>query len=102
LFGWLGSQWPGAELCTEYSFSCPRDNGQIVTGRIDLVVDTRDGLAIIDHKLVHAFSTLDELSTSGWVAQLAAYAEGLARATGRSVRGTWVNLPVEGTIVRVA
>jgi ATP-dependent exoDNAse (exonuclease V) beta subunit len=102
LLGWLGSQWPGAELCTEYSFSCPRDNGQIVTGRIDLVVDTRDGLAIIDHKLVHAFGTLDDLTTSGWVAQLDAYAEGLARATGRSVRGAWVNLPVEGTILRVA
>jgi len=101
LFEWLGSQWPGAELCTEYSFSSPMDNGQITTGRIDLVVDTGDGLVIIDHKLVHVFGTPDSLTTSGWVAQLNAYANGLARATGRPVSGAWVNLPVEGTVVRV-
>jgi ATP-dependent exoDNAse (exonuclease V) beta subunit len=102
LFSWLESKWPGAELCTEYSFSSIKDNGQIITGRIDLVVDTSDGLAIIDHKLVHAFGAMDSPTKSGWVAQLDAYAKGLARATGRPISSAWVNLPVEGSIVRVA
>ena len=59
LLGWIGSQWPGAELCTEYSFTSPLDNGQLATGRIDLIVDTAEGLVIVDHKLVHAFGKLD-------------------------------------------
>lgn len=101
LFGWIGSQWPWAELCTECSFTSSMDNGQIATGRIDLIVDTAEGLVIIDHKLVHAFGKLDAQTRSGWVSQLDAYASSLARATGRPVCGVWVNLPIEGTIVRV-
>ena len=51
LFAWIAATWPGSEVYAEYPVSATLDNGQRVVGRIDLLIRTTDGLAVMDQKL---------------------------------------------------
>ena len=101
LFSWISPTWPGSDLCAEYPVSARLDNGQRVVGRIDLLIRTADGLVVMDHKLAgNSDGKLEEIVAT-WAAQLALYATAIARVNGKPPMGTWLNLPLEGSAVRV-
>jgi ATP-dependent helicase/nuclease subunit A len=60
--------------------------GRVVEGFIDLVVDTDEGLVIVDYKTDSARSAADiETKVHHYTPQIRAYAQALALATGRKV-----------------
>ena len=60
--------------------------GRVVEGIINLVVDTDDGLVIVDYKTDSTRSAADiEAKVRHYTPQIRAYAQALALATGRKV-----------------
>lgn len=99
---WLRARWPNCRRLAEVPIEAVMPNGQVLVGRIDLLIETPDGWALLDYKA-------SPLPGSRWVelateygGQLAAYAEAVRLATGRPVRESWLVLPVAGGAVRVA
>jgi hypothetical protein len=61
-------------------------SGRVVEGIIDLIVDTDDGLVIVDYKTDSAQSAADiTAKTRHYTPQIRAYAQALALATGRKI-----------------
>jgi ATP-dependent helicase/nuclease subunit A len=102
LFSWISSTWPGSDLCAEYPVSARLDNGQRVVGRIDLLIRTAGGLVVMDHKLAGNSDGKVQEIVATWAPQLALYATAIARVSGKPPVGTWLNLPLEGSAVRVS
>jgi ATP-dependent helicase/nuclease subunit A len=88
-------------LHAEYPVHYSNDSGQLISGWIDLLVETAEGFVLIDHKASpRARSDWEEIAL-GYAGQLAAYAEGIARATGRSVISRWIHFGVTGGLVSI-
>lgn len=69
------ARWTIRRALAEYPFAHTLPNGQRLTGRIDLLLDTDEGWVIIDHKSNPApREKLSELATE-YLPQLTAYAE---------------------------
>ena len=71
-------------------------------GRIDLLLETRDGWVILDHKANPAPRDRWDQVAQEYGGQLSVYADALARATGRSVAEAWIVLPVGAGAIQVA
>ncbi|MEZ5571090.1 MAG: UvrD-helicase domain-containing protein [Halioglobus sp.] len=85
----------------EYPIHYTNDNGQIVSGWIDLLLETAEGFVLIDHKASpRARSDWEEIAL-GYSGQLEAYAEGVVRGTGKPVVSRWVHFGVTGGVVEL-
>ena len=101
LHQWIGQRWSKYTAYPEYPVQSTLLNGQIMNGRIDLLLDTPEGWVLFDHKLnPQGSSTWDDLARKN-AGQLDAYATAITLATGRPVVECWLFLPVSGGIVRV-
>jgi len=101
LWGWLETRFPRARLHREWPVAERQAAGTVVAGTADLIVRSRAGITLIDHKTFTGDEdvTLDRaLSCSG---QLAGYASAIRAATGHEVASTWIHLPVLGRLVEV-
>jgi ATP-dependent helicase/nuclease subunit A len=88
-----------------YRAECPihysTDDGQVVSGWIDLLIETDEGFILIDHKASpRARSDWGEIAL-GYSGQLEAYAAGITRATGKPVVSRWIHFAVTGGLVEV-
>jgi ATP-dependent helicase/nuclease subunit A len=107
LRAWASAKWPGAVWRREVPVDAfVRDGAgreRRVRGILDLLLETSDGVVIIDHK------TFPGTTEAAWRAkcatfapQLRTYAEVVARAGSRPVLGCWVHLPVGGGMVKIS
>ena len=86
---------------TELPIRYQNIHGQLLNGWIDLLVETRNGYIIIDHKASpRARSDWEEVALS-YSGQLAAYAKAVSRSTAKPVAGCWVHFGVTGGLVEV-
>lgn len=101
LHTWISERWPGATGIAEVPVQMQLKNGQVMNGRIDLILDTPDGWVLIDHKssplATERWSTLAPL----YGGQLEAYAEAIQAATDRPVVGMWLYLPVAAGVIQI-
>lgn len=74
-------------------------SGQSLSGRVDLLVEAPDGLAVYDHKSFPGGQERWEGMVTDYAPQLAAYAAVLAEATGRPVFRRALHLPIAGVIL---
>jgi hypothetical protein len=102
LNGWLAQQWPGARIHCEIPVEARCDNGQILKGQIDLLLQTDYGWVLIDHKSNPGGASTREEIVQRYGGQLRLYKEGVERATGRPVVETWLYFPVAASAVRVS
>jgi hypothetical protein len=65
-------------------------------GTADLVIETRAGLVVVDHKTVGGGVEDGEVRFAEWKAQVGAYASLLRRATTQDVVSMFMHLPVAG------
>ncbi|EED31272.1 putative UvrD/REP helicase [gamma proteobacterium NOR5-3] len=87
---------------TEYPIHYTTDEGQIVNGWIDLLLETEDGFVLIDHKASpRAKSDWAEIAL-GYSGQLAAYARGVSQITNKPVVGQWIHFAATGGLVAVS
>ena len=101
LRGWVGRHWPGATWRREWPLRRRLRDGSELHGFADLVLETREGLVLIDHKCLGGTLTEAVAAAPSYGAQLAAYVDVLERATGRDVLGRWLHMPLQGVCVEV-
>lgn len=78
------------------------ENGlQVLSGRLDLLVDLGDGYAIVDHKSFPGSVALDEARLRAFAGQVSLYARALERVTGRTRFEYWVHQPIAAVITRI-
>ncbi len=101
LHQWIGQRWPKFTAHAEYPVQSTLLNGQILNGRIDLLLDTPEGWILLDHKSnPQGSSTWDDLARKH-AGQLDAYSDAIERSTGRSIVERWLFLPIAGGGIRV-
>lgn len=85
----------------EYPIYYTNEHGQVISGWIDLLLETAEGFVLIDHKASpRARSDWEEIAL-GYSGQLAAYADGIFNATGRPVVSRWIHFGMTGGLVGV-
>ena len=98
---WLASRWPGARPYAEIPVQSVLKSGQVLNGRIDLLLETDAGWILIDHKSSQlAPDHWDQLADE-YGAQMDTYAKSVERATGKLVVEKWLFLPVAGGAVSI-
>ena len=101
LLEWIAARWPSCKLQSEIPVESLLPNGQVLQGRIDLLLQLENGWVLLDHKAnPKGAGAWDELAQS-YGGQLAAYSGAVERATGKPVRETWLFLAVAAGAVKV-
>jgi len=102
LRGWLDGRWPGAKAYAEVPVEAVLPNGQILAGRVDLLLRVEQGWLLFDHKAnPQGADHWDEVALTH-AGQLRAYADAIEGATGEKVLEAWVYFPVSAGAVRVS
>lgn len=100
LWKFISVTWPDARVLREWPVA-GRVGLQRVQGRIDLLIDSPNGLVIIDHKTYPGRPDTWEGRVNGYAAQLDLYGRLCEAATAKSVAAMFVHLPVAGTMLRI-
>lgn len=100
LLAWLRRRWPNAMTYAEVPVDVRMPDGRICRGQIDLLVETADGWAIVDHKTGFRSRGTDGETFANYFGQLSAYAAALNDEV-RPVE-TWILTPETGIAVQLA
>ena len=87
-------------VLVEHPVTLVRDNGQVLRGWIDLLLETEQGWIVIDHKSSPRPRSEWAREARDYSGQLAAYASAI-RGAGLECAGCWVHFPVSGGLVEV-
>lgn len=98
---WINAKWPIAKRHHEYPVALRHENGTIVSGFIDLLLETQEGFVIIDHKSFPGSREEAGKKAANFAGQLGLYAEATETATGRKVNSQWIYLPLIGASMNV-
>ncbi len=98
---WVTTLAPDARWLRELPLTHRQPDGSQVRGTADLVLETKDGLHVVDHKSFPG-SVDDALGrAAGYAGQLAAYVRALEATTAKPVLTCHVHLPIGGVMVPV-
>jgi ATP-dependent exoDNAse (exonuclease V) beta subunit len=101
LWRWLHGQHSIQRLHREVPVAERLPGGTLVTGTADLVARCPDGFLLVDHKTFPGTQRIARERVLAHSGQLAAYARAITAATGDPCRGTWIHMPVLGTLVEL-
>jgi len=98
---WINARWPRNNPRSEVPVCAVLGNGQVMQGRIDLLLETDDGYILIDHKSSPLSFDKWETLAEVYGAQLTAYARAIDLCSDKKVVEKWLFLPVAGGALRV-
>jgi len=98
---WIASRWPDCRRHAEIPIESILPNGQVMHGRIDLLLETKGGWVLLDHKANPAPRDRWDQVAAEHGGQLSVYADALVRATGRSVTEAWIILPIAAGAIQI-
>ncbi|MEF8703564.1 MAG: UvrD-helicase domain-containing protein [Candidatus Accumulibacter sp. UW26] len=101
LHAWIATRWPDSRAFAEHPVESVLASGQVLNGRLDLLLDAAEGWILIDHKSSPLAPEHWDRLANAHAEQLAAYADAIYRASGRKVVEKWLFLPVAAGCVRV-
>jgi hypothetical protein len=105
LQAWQEAAYPGAGCLTEVPLvgAVETDSGpRTLIGYADLVLETPDGLVLVDHKCYPPEDqALLRQTAEGYAPQLLSYATLLEMATGRKVIATLIHFPLASRVIEV-
>ena len=96
----LVSKYGAKKFLAEWPVSFLNENGQRVSGWIDLLVETDSGYIIVDHKSFPGARKDWEKKALSYASQLAVYKEGV-ELSGEKVIGAVIHLPIGGALIEV-
>lgn len=99
---WISSRWPGCRRHAEVPIESVLPNGQVMHGRIDLLLEVGGGWILLDHKSNPSPRDRWDQLAAEHGGQLFVYADALARATGRLVTEAWIVLPVAAGAIQIS
>jgi ATP-dependent exoDNAse (exonuclease V) beta subunit len=97
----VGERFQPQRVYAEHPVQYCNTAGQLVSGWIDLLLETEQGFVVIDHKASPRARTDWEEIALGYSGQLEAYAQGVTLATGAPVLSRWIHFGVTGGLVEV-
>lgn len=98
---WCDTRYPNSSILVEHPVEMVMENGQWVIGQVDMLLDTPDGLVLIDHKAsTKPDEAFPDLAAS-YSGQLAMYGKAIEAATQRRVKEYWLNLPLKNKLIRI-
>jgi ATP-dependent exoDNAse (exonuclease V) beta subunit len=101
LRAWIDKRWPQAIWRHEYPVSLRQTDGTIVSGFIDLLLETPEGFVIIDHKSFPGSVADAKKKAASFGGQLGLYAKAVQEATGKKIDGGYIHLPISGMMLLV-
>ncbi|MDB4442723.1 PD-(D/E)XK nuclease family protein, partial [bacterium] len=78
------------------------NNGQLVKGWIDVLMDTNDGWVILDHKFTSKKTDKSDSEILRYSGQLLAYREAIEANGEGTVKKTCIHLPLTGQIISIS
>lgn len=96
----LTTRFAPTKLLVEHPVELVEEDGQVMHGWIDLLLETNAGWVVIDHKASPRPRSEWSAEVVAYSGQLAAYSRAL-RASGLKCVGTWVHFAVGGGLVEV-
>ena len=99
---WLESRWAGAKPHAEIAVQSVLASGQVLNGRIDLLLETEKGWILIDHKSSPLAPDRWEQLADEYGVQMDAYAKAVEQGSGRKVLERWLFLPVAAGGISIA
>jgi len=101
LHRFIAETWPGARVHRELPVWHRRAEGTVVRGTADLVVETADAFAVVDHKSLVGSVGRAVAEAPAYFGQLRTYAGAIAAATGHAAAGCFVHLPLAGVVLEL-
>ena len=98
---WLTTRWPKATVIVETPITQTLHAGQLMHGRIDLLLKTDRGWILLDHKSSAQNSTQWANLATSHGGQLAVYSAAIEKVTGIPVLEAWLVMPVAGMALKV-
>ncbi|MCB1657230.1 MAG: UvrD-helicase domain-containing protein [Pseudomonadales bacterium] len=98
---WINSRWQVTACYAEYPVNCTFQNGQQLSGQIDLLLDTPQGWILIDHKANPSGSNKWNELAQKHSGQLAAYSQAIHQSSGQPVIEHWLYMPVAAGAIRI-
>jgi ATP-dependent exoDNAse (exonuclease V) beta subunit len=98
---WVAQRWPKARRHAEIQVEPVLENGQVMQGRMDLLLETPAGWILLDHKSNPQGADKWEGIAHQHSGQLAAYRDAVEKATGKRVLESWLFISVSGGAVRL-
>ncbi len=96
----VSARFAPRRMLVEHPVELVRDNGQVLRGWIDLLLETGQGWIVIDHKSSPRPRSEWRDEAREHSGQLAAYADAL-RGAGLQCAGCWLHFPISGGLVEV-
>lgn len=96
----ISERFPGGRVMCEWPVHALRDR-QLISGRVDLLVETVDGYIVFDHKSFPGVMDVDGARLSAFAGQAALYAQAIETVTGRPCMEFWLHQPIAATMTRV-
>lgn len=100
LQAFVSDRFPGSRVMREWHIHAQAD-AQLITGRIDLLVDTPEGFVIFDHKSFPGVVDIDEERLRSFAGQASMYARALETVTGKACHEFWLHQPIAAMMTRV-
>lgn len=97
----LGELFDPRRVLAEWPVTAVADNGQVLSGWIDVLLETESGWAVIDHKSFPGGRGEWADKALAYSGQLEAYRRAVETATGRPVVSQWIHFSVGGGLVEV-
>lgn len=97
---WYKTRWPDAIPYAEIPTEMKMPNGQVLEGRIDLLLKVNGGWILIDHKSNPGGSDRWNDIAQEYAGQMATYKDAVEKASGEKVLESWLFLPVAAGVVR--
>jgi ATP-dependent exoDNAse (exonuclease V) beta subunit len=101
LRAWVERRWPAAARHHEWPVRLRQEGGTELIGYADLVLMGGESFVLVDHKCVGGSREEALAAAAGYAGQLGAYAEAIAKATGKRAAGCFVHLVTQGVVVAV-
>jgi ATP-dependent exoDNAse (exonuclease V) beta subunit len=98
---WIKARWPEAVPYAEIPTEMRMPNGQVLQGRIDMLLKVNGGWILIDHKSNPGGSDRWEAIAQEYAGQLSAYKDAVEMASGEKVLESWLFLPVAAGMVKI-
>jgi ATP-dependent helicase/nuclease subunit A len=98
---WAESTFEPIAWNVEHPITHTLETGQVAQGFIDLLLETKDGWVIVDHKATPRPRNEWQGIAHGYSGQLAMYKSAVEAVSNRPVISTWIHLPVGGGVLPV-
>jgi ATP-dependent exoDNAse (exonuclease V) beta subunit len=98
---WIKSRWPETVPYAEIPTVMQMPNGQVLQGRIDLLLKVTGGWILLDHKSNPGGADRWEKIAQEYAGQLDAYKNAVELASGEKVLESWLFMPVAAVVIQV-